>query len=346
MLAMRSVVKIQDVARLAEVHPGTVSRALNPETRAMVNDETAARVFAAAEQLGYRPNPLARGLRTSRSYTIGVLIPDLTNPLFPPIVRGIDDRLAEDGYTSLIVSTDSDASREKTSINAMLARQVDGLIAATARLDVAPLLELVSPGLPLVLVNRTFEDASVASVTVDDAQGSCLAVDHILALDHERIGYIGGPQNLSTGHRRYVGFLEALHAAGYGRQPRRRVRFARAFTEEEGARLSAEMLDSDPTVTALIAANDRLAIGCYDALASRSLRCPNDISIVGFNDMPMVDRLNPPLTSVRVPQREIGFASADLLLAQIVGESVTQQQVLLDPTLVIRASTAAPRQAP
>src|ERR1700677_5132917 len=107
---------IRDVARLAAVHPGTVSRALNEETRTLVNGETAARVLAAAEQLGYRPNPIARGLKTSRSFTVGVLIPDLTNPLFPPIVRGIDDRLTVDGYTTLLVNTDSDPEREQASI--------------------------------------------------------------------------------------------------------------------------------------------------------------------------------------------------------------------------------------
>lgn len=340
---MSTPVNIKDVARLAEVHPATVSRTLNPETRAMVKEETAARVVAAAEQLGYRANPLARGLRTSRSYTIGVLIPDLTNPLFPPIVRGIDDRLARDGYTSLIMSTDGDLSREAAGVASMLARRVDGLIAATAQLDDDPFLEVITRGLPLVLVNRALEDGSVAAVTVDDANGSRLAVEHILDLGHERIGYIGGPQNFSTGHRRYLGFLAAMKAAGI-KQPSHRVSFARAFTESEGARSSSELIDRDPTLTALIAVNDRLAIGCYDALADRGLVCPNDVSIIGFNDMPMVDRLNPPLTTVRVPQREIGFASADLVLAQIGQESNAPRQLMLDPLLVIRSSTASPRE--
>jgi LacI family transcriptional regulator len=134
-------VTIREVARLAEVHPSTVSRALNEETRFLVNPDTAARVLRAAAELGYRPNPIARGLKTNRSYTVGVLIPDLTNPLFPPIVRGIEDRLATAGYTALIVNTDNDAQRERNQIERLLARQVDGFIAATARLDVEPLAE-------------------------------------------------------------------------------------------------------------------------------------------------------------------------------------------------------------
>ncbi|MGH2890259.1 MAG: LacI family DNA-binding transcriptional regulator, partial [Solirubrobacteraceae bacterium] len=287
---MRSPVTIRDVARLADVHPGTVSRALNEQTRALVNEETAARVLRAADELGYRPNPIARGLKTNRSFTIGVLIPDLTNPLFPPIVRGIEDRLAQDGYTPLIVNTDNDPEREASHIDAMLARQVDGLIAATARLDVEPLAEAAAGGTPLVLVNRSFEDGSAPAVTVDDQRGIALAVEHIAALGHRRVGHVGGPQNVSTGHRRYLGFLAAMEGAGLTARSED-VSFARAFTEREGERACALVLDQRPRVTAIVAANDRLAMGCYDALRSVGLACPADVSVVGFNDMPFIERL-------------------------------------------------------
>src|SRR4051794_41382752 len=134
-MASGGPVTLRDVARAARVHPGTVSRALNAETRGLVNEETAERVMRAAAELGYRPNPIARGLKTNRSYTIGVLIPDLTNPLFPPIVRGIEDRLGQAGYTSLIANTENDPERERLDVMALRARQVDGFITATARLD-------------------------------------------------------------------------------------------------------------------------------------------------------------------------------------------------------------------
>src|SRR3979411_659927 len=131
MAGVRTSVTSRDVARGAKVDPGTVSRALNEQPRALVNEETAERVLRVAEELGYRPNPIARGLKTNRSYTLGVLIPDLTNPLFPPIMRGIEDRLGDAGYTALIVNTDNDAGRERSQMDAMRARQVDGFIAAT-----------------------------------------------------------------------------------------------------------------------------------------------------------------------------------------------------------------------
>src|ERR671919_2480884 len=149
-----AAVTLRDVARVAGVHPATVSRALNEETRALVNEETARRVLKAAERLGYQPNPIARGLKTSRSYTIGVVVPDLRNPIFPPMARGIEDRLEPAGYTSLLANTDNDPEREQLSFDALRARQVDGYITASARREHPLLVELASGGAPLVLVNR------------------------------------------------------------------------------------------------------------------------------------------------------------------------------------------------
>jgi LacI family transcriptional regulator len=336
----RAAVTIRDVARVANVHPGTVSRALNEETRALVNPETAERVIRAAEELGYRPNRIARGLKTSRSHTIGVLIPDITNPLFPPILRGIEDRLDEDHYTSLIVNTDNDAQRERVYLEAMRAHPVDGFISATARLDRELLLELADWGTPLVLVNRSLEDGTVPAVTVDDRQGISLAVEHVVSLGHTRIGHVAGPQNLSTGHRRHAGFIEAMGAAGLEAPPEH-IRFGDFFTEEEGARACDELLAAAPDLTAIVAANDLMAIGCYDTLEERRLTCPDGISIVGFNDMPFVGRLRPPLTSVRVPQREIGTVAADILLEQLDGGRAATE-ILLPPTLIVRGSTGPP----
>ncbi len=341
MARVRTTVTIRDVARVANVHPGTVSRALNPETRGLVNSETAERVLRVAEELDYRPNPIARGLKTNRSYTIGVLIPDITNPLFPPILRGIEDRLDDAGYTALIVNTDNDADRERTHLEAMQTRQVDGFISATARLDREVLAEVASRGTPLVLVNRSFEDGSVPAVAVNDRQGIQLAVEHIAGLGHERIGHIAGPQNTSTGHRRYLGFVEAMAGAGLP-APEDHIKYSSWFSEEEGRRVCSELLDAARDLTAIVAANDLLAIGCYDALEAHGLRCPEDVSIVGFNDMPLVDHLRPPLTTVRVPQREIGNVAAELLLERLSEGSETAREILLEPALVIRGSTAAP----
>ena len=332
---------LRDVARAARVHPGTVSRALNAQTRGLVNQETAERVIRAAEELGYRPNPIARGLKTNRSYTVGVVIPDLTNPLFPPIVRGIEERLGDEGYTSLIANTDNDPDRERQDFEAMRARQVDGFITATARLDREFVAETAELSEPVVLVNRRLEDESLPAVTVDDQEGSRLAVEHVVGLGHRRIAHLGGPQALSTGHQRYLGFLAAISAAGL-EADERATRFGNAFTEAEGARVCRELLDAAPDVTAIVAGNDLLALGCYDVLAERGLRCPQDVSVVGFNDMPFAARFDPPLTTVRIPHREIGISAADLLLESLGDGETKARQVRLQPTFVARGSTAPP----
>jgi LacI family transcriptional regulator len=338
---VRQSVTIRDVARLAKVHPGTVSRALNPDTRSLVNAGTAQRVVEAAEQLGYRPNPIARGLKTNRSYTVGVLVPDITNPLFPPILRGIEDRLGRAGYTMLIVNTDNDEARERAALETMLARHIDGFITATARLEEQLLAGFALAGSPIVLVNRGLEDGSLPMVGVDDRAGTRLAVEHVAALGHRLIAHIAGPQRTSTGHQRYLGFVDAMADLGVDNASVL-VRFADAFTESEGARCCRELLDATSEFTAIVAANDLLALGCYDVLAERRLRCPGDVSIVGFNDIPLIDRLQPPLTSVRVPQREMGLAAADLLL-DCLAEPSRSRQVLLEPTLIVRGSTMALR---
>jgi len=334
---------LRDVARLAEVHPGTVSRALNPETRRLVNEDTARRVMDAAEQLGYRPNPIARGLKTNRSYTIGVLVPDLMNPLFPPIVRGIQDRLEQAGYTPLIANTDNDRERERNDFEAMRARQVDGVIAATARLD-NPESADPADDLPVVYVLRRLEDGVSASATADDHKGGALAVEHLLELGHTRIAHLSGPQGISTGRERHAGFLAAMAEAGVPVDPAL-IRFGNAFTEPEGRRLCEELLAGGADVTAIVAGNDLMALGCYDVFAARDLHCPRDLSVVGFNDMPFSDRFDPPLTTIAVPQYDIGASAADLLLERLQQPSTPPRTVVLAPHLVVRSSSRSLRDA-
>jgi LacI family transcriptional regulator len=334
-------VTLKDVARHAGVHPGTASRALNVETRGLVNEETARRVLAAAEELGYRPNPIARGLKTSRSYTVGVLIPDLTNPLFPPIVRGIQDRLEEAAYTPLIANTENDPDRERADFEAMRARQVDGFIAATARRDHDLLTRPGELGLPVVLVNRRLEDAALPSAVGDDKAGILLAVRHLVDLGHRRIAHLAGPQDISTGYLRYEGFLEAIEAAGAEADPKL-ILIGDAVIESEGSRLCADLLDGGRECTAIVAANDLMALGCYDVLEERGIACPEEISVIGFNDMPFAAHFRPPLSTIRIPQYELGARAAELLLTTMQDSDAPPTQLQLEPELVVRGSTGPP----
>lgn len=337
-----AAVTMRDVARVAGVHPATVSRALNEETRALVNEETARRVLKAAEKLGYRPNPIARGLKTNRSYTIGVLIPDLTNPLFPPILRGIEDCLVTAGYTALTANTDNDPERELLDSQTMRARQVDGIIAATARRDHRLHDALLEAGIELVLVNRRQDELPVSSATADDRMGMRLSVEYLLSLGHTRIAHLGGPLDYSTGLDRHDSFHETMRAAGLEPDPEL-VLVAEAFTESEGARLCGQLLADGRSFTAVAAANDLLALGCYDVFAERGVRCPEEVSVVGFNDIPFAARFNPPLTTIHIPHYEIGREAAQLMLERLQDDDSAPREVRLEPSLIIRESTAAPR---
>ena len=199
----------------------------------------------AAEALGYRPNPVARSLRTRRSHTVGVLIPDLNNPLFPPIVRGLEDRLAAAGYVALIGNTDSDDQRERMVFEQMRARHVDGLVLATARLHHPLLAEAARAELPVVLINRLAQDYSFPSVSVDNERGMRMAVGHLAALGHRRIAHIAGPQEMSTGLSRYRGFVDR-HGVQRPAGRQRLVVFAKAFTIEEGRGAPRLLLDRGP----------------------------------------------------------------------------------------------------
>jgi len=332
---------LKEVAKRAGVHPATASRALNAATRSLVNAETAERVDQAAHQLGYTPNPIARSLKTSRSASIGLLLPDITNPLFPPIVRGIEDVLGTVGYNAWIVNTDNDPDRESAAIESFRGRSVEGFVVATARLEHPLLQELAATGTPMVLVNRRVANPSIPSVTPDDAAGVAMAMRHLHDLGHREIVHLAGPQDLSTGVVRRQAFRQALEdlrlPAGPGR-----VVGCTTWSEAAGAEAMEKLIASGVPYTAVLAGNDLIALGCYDVLRAQALTCPADVSVVGFNDTPLMHRVDPPLTSVRVPHYEIGAEAARLLL-EVLGDAARHPRSLLLPlTLSVRGSTGPP----
>jgi LacI family transcriptional regulator len=332
---------LRDVAEAAGVHAATASRALNPETRRMVNADTARRVLRAAESLGYQPNPIARSLKTARSHMVGLVLPDLTNPLFPPIVRGIEDVLGPAGYSAVIVNTDNDAAREEALVSSLRSRQVDGLIVATARLEHPLLSKLHDQGVRMVLVNRRSQGIDVPCIVPDDAAGITMAVKHLADLGHERIAHLAGPQTTSTGVTRANAFRNAIREHGLVEDPTL-VAACDYWNEAEGARAFRHLLDSAAPFTAVVAGNDLIALGCYDVFAERDIDCPREVSVVGFNDIPFLDKLRPPLTTVAVPHHQIGAEAARMLLESLAEADRPPRSVLLPLTLRVRGSTAAP----
>jgi LacI family transcriptional regulator len=331
--------RLRDVADRAGVHPSTVSRALNPQTRSLVNAATLRRVDAAAAHLGYQTNVIARSLRTQRTSTIGVLIPDITNPVFPPTVRGIEDGLAPSGYTVLLANTDNDRGREQRHLSALASRRVDGLIMATAHSD-ASLLELsLLQSVPLVLLYDLVEGADAPSVVIDDAVGTRKAVAHLRELGHQRIAYVAGPQDRSPAIER----LESYRHAMGDLLRDELVRVCPSFSEDDAAAAFGQLVNGELPFTAVIAASDQLALGIYTAMNDRGLLCPDDYSVVGFHDVPFMDRLRPPLTTVRVPHHAAGVEAARLLLTQLDADGGPPVQVRLPVQLIKRGSTGPPR---
>lgn len=337
---MRKRVTIADVAELANVHKATVSRALNAATEHQVNAATARRVQRAAKQLGYVPNIMARGLRTSLSMTIGVIVPDLTNPIFPPILRGIESYLFPRSYTALTVNTDGSDEFERIAFDSLVERRVDGFILATGQTEHPLLAEAFAREIRVVMVNRGTVSVPYPLVTGDDAAGIKAAFDHLYRLGHRRILLLAGPPNFTTTTVRSGAFTAAARAHP---DVEHSVMFAGALSIAAGFESMETVIATQaPRPTAVIAGSDLLAVGMLRSLRKHGLSCPRDLSIVGFNDIPFAADFSPPLTTVHASLTDMGAEAAKLLLEGIAARSQSPVTVTLPVSLVVRESTATP----
>ena len=338
--SMTRRVTIADVAELAGVHKATVSRALNEFTQHQVKPATARKVQRAAKQLGYIPNMMARGLRTSLSMTIGVIVPDLTNPIFPPILRGVENFLSPRGYTALLANTDSRDSLEQAAFDSLLERRVDGFILATGHTEHPFLVHAYERDIRIVMVNRGSGQVPYPLVAGDDYSGIATAVTHLVDLGHREILHLAGPQSFTTSVTR----AEAFTAACARHRVAPRVVITSALNADAGQQaMDGILMGGGSAPTAIVAGNDLLALGVLRSLRSHGLDCPADMSIVGFNDMPFARDFYPPLTTVRVPHLELGAEAARLLLDSISADAINPVTVTLPVSLIVRESTAPPR---
>jgi LacI family transcriptional regulator len=273
--------------------------------------------------------------------SVGVIIPDVENPLFGPIIAGVESVLVEEGYSVLIGNADRGPSHADGLVEDMLEKHVDGLILATPGRLVSEAARAALREVPVVLVNRSVDDDSIPSVVGDDHAGIGLAVRHLRELGHERIGHVAGPSWVSTGEGRRNAFLKWSQTFGLENAVDL-VEEAEWYQVEPGTTAALALLGRHPDLTAIVAANDLLGLGCYRAVRSLGKTIGVDVSITGYNDMPLLDLMQPPMTAVRVPYRRMGADAASTLLALIAEEGVRSDRVLLSPTLAIRASTAPP----
>ncbi|MFP6711892.1 MAG: LacI family DNA-binding transcriptional regulator [Rhodospirillales bacterium] len=331
-------VTLKDVANKVGVHSSTVSRVLNPKTRSMVTEEIADKILSVVKDMGYRPNAFAQSLKTNKSFTVGVMVPDLTNPAFAPIIKGIDDMLEAHGYSVIVASTYNLPEKQQSTVEKFRERHVDGLIIATAKRKDSLIDDCRQEGTPFVQAVRASVDADVSSVVSDEIIGGNMVVSHLAQLGHKRIAYVAGPQFLSTGYERYRGFLQGMKNAGL-EADKDLVVFCEEFTEEEGRNATSKLLALRKKFTAIYAGNDLLALGVYDELEADGIKCGQDISVVGFDDMPFADKFNPPLTTVHTPLVNVGGEAARILLEKIADSSIPARTIKLKPDLIVRSST-------
>lgn len=331
---------LQSIADAAGVHRSTAARALDPAQSHRISPEVVERVRHEAQRQGYRRDAVAASLRTGRSRLVGVVLPDLGNPVFAPILEGVASHLTEHGYSMLVADGGLDELAQIAIVEELIARRVDGLVLATSRRQEPVLTACLNAGVPTVLVNRGEDSLRAASVVTDDRGGMGLAIEHLTSLGHRKIGHIAGPAVLSTGQQRRKGFEAAMTAAGLEASA---VETATAFSREAGEIATAALLDRHPGLTAIAAANDLLALGAYREIGRRNLICPGDISIIGHNDMPLIDMVDPPLTTIHIGHAAMGKAAAELLLERIAKPDLSPLLRLAPAALVVRASTSAPR---
>jgi len=337
MIKAKRKVTIRDVADLVNVHHSTVSRALSPTKRDQISPAVVKKVERAAKKLGYYPNIVASSLKQNRSFAIGVLIPDLMNPVFPPIIRGIQDVAEERGYTVITANTDDEEVKERDALRMMQGRSIDGVIIATARRTDPIVKECVENEIPFVLVNRTVDRDGVNAVIIDEDVGIRSVLDHLVSMKHTQIAHISGPQHTSTGYHRARAVSDYLRTHNLRSDL---VETTDKFTIEEGGRAIRKLLERCDSFTAIVAGNDLLALGCMDAMKDVGLLVPENISICGYDDILFLERMSPALTTVLVPKYEMGSQATRILLDMISGETNGPGVLRMQPQLVIRDSTA------
>jgi LacI family transcriptional regulator len=325
---------LRTVAELAGVHVSTVSRVLNDVSGVRsASRTTSERIRRIAQRVGYRPNPHATGLRTSRSQLVGVLVPRLVDIVLATIYEGIEEASANVGYSTFVANSGDDPAAQRQRTEMVLARRVDGMIFGDAYIDGRFMDEVAGRGVPFVLVSRRAGDHP--SVTCDDLLGGKLAAEHLLALGHQRLAVIAGEPYASTGIDRTAGFVTACAAAGV-EIPADRIVSSR-FDTEGGREAMARLLAQGEPPTAVFVVNDFAAVGAMGVLRDAGLAVGRDVAVVGFNDVPLAGSLPVGLTTVRSPLHEMGVRAVDLLMRRLAGEEVSSER--LTPVLVPRASS-------
>lgn len=327
---------IRDVAKSAGVSVSTVSHVIN-KTR-FVSEETQTKVLDAMKELKYKPNRLASSLRRKdkRTHTLGLLIPDSANPFFAEVSRGVEDACFEAGYSVFLCNSDDDPQKELNYIEVLLGKQIDGIILVSAGIHNDALALLATNNIPFVLVDREVSGSIIDSVLVNNEEGGCQATEYLIELGHTRIGCIAGPSLINPSAARVQGYRKAL--SKYNLVQDDSLIVAGDFRAQSGFEATKELLDLDEPPTAIFACNDMMAVGVLHAIDEVGLSVPGDISIVGFDDIPLASFTPPPLTTISQPSQEMGLRAARMVIERIEDANLPPRSETLSTTLITRKS--------
>ena len=331
---------IKDVAQRAGVGQGTVSRVLNGS--GYVSEEARQRVLEAMQALNYVPNAQARAMMTKRTMTLGVALPDLTNPYFPSLVRGIQEEARRHGYTAIMVETDWQPGNERQAVDILRRQSVDGAILVDVTLSELLTNTLISANVPVVLIGRGVERQDVSQILVNNYKGATEAMQWIFSRGHRKVGFIAGPENAASARQRLRAYLdsmglEAILADDIENHPELPIAPA-DYTFEKGREAAEILLTRHPDLSCIFAVNDLSALGALSFLAAKGISVPEQVAIVGFDDILMASLVHPPLTTMHQPVYDMGVTGARLLIERIEHAESEVKRLVVDPALVVRQS--------
>jgi LacI family transcriptional regulator len=326
---------IKDIAKKAKVSYGTVSRAIN--NKYGVKKETRERILSIAVTMGYSPNAIARGLVKKTTNTIGLVIPDILNPFYPGVARGIEDKALKSGYSVFFCNTNHDKKRETLSLRLLAEKRVDGIIVAPG-LDNSGIPDDVTGGdIPIVYICKRYVEPDKSFVVIDDERGGFLATKHLIEQGYKTIGFIGAQNQALDFNERFEGYKQAFQK--YGLELDSRYIYASDFKRQSGYRRVRKMLAKGDYPRAIFTENDLLALGIIQGIRESGLGVPEDIAVVGFDDIPFAAFPEVQLTTIRQPKHEMGEIAVSILLDQLSGRNTQPRKMILEPRLIIRSSS-------
>jgi len=329
---------IKEVARLAGVSITTVSRVIN--NKEPVKKETAEKVWEAVHLLNYQPNLLARSLRNQQSKLLGLLVPDIENPIFARLAKHLEEAASKKGYSLIFCNTNDDPEKERNYLEILVQRQVEGIVFSRVSDERLFFKTPQLSRIPYIVLDRTLEIEEAPTIKLDNYAAGVLAASHLLNLGHKKFACLAGPLKIKICRERFYGFLDTLEKSGIGL----REEFIEEgdFKIEEGKKAMNRILNSSPLEqpTAVFSMNDLMAIGAIQAIKGRGLSVPGDVSVIGLDNIPLCDVVSPPLTTIAQPFDEMAKEGISLLLKLIEGKKIRKTTIVLQPELVIRNSTA------